>query len=317
MSEEEPPNHPEQEDRKQGQTERRSIEEQIGAPLRNLSGQIASLRAPFRDFSDHVTSFTDVIKHNTEEEQTERRVYQTDQLYWLRFGTIGSIVSSVLGFAVALVTLLILQKTLNVADRQREITEGQLGVMSKQLKEMEDAGKQTDKLLEHAATQAEAAKASADAAKTSADIAKKTGENYERSFRLQQRPYVIVAGLDLNTPLKEGENNITLTLRNAGRTPGFKTEVISKVILFGAKAERLPMEQSRSIIADQPITTPITLTLNTVTFQRIISGSIRLQIDGEVLYSDIFKELHRTKFCGFYNVQRQGFSYCGSGNELE
>src|SRR5437016_3840154 len=76
--------------------------------------------------------------------------------------------------------------------------------------------------------QTDAAQKSADAAKISAAIAKQTYENNERSFRLQQRPFVIVAGLDLNTPpLKEGENSLTLTLRNAGRTPGFGTVINS------------------------------------------------------------------------------------------
>jgi hypothetical protein len=92
VAEQEPPNHPEQEDRRQGQTERKStIEEQIGAPLRELSGQIASLRAPFRDFSDHVTSFRDELKNSSEEEQRERRRYEAEQLRWLRAGTKWSI----------------------------------------------------------------------------------------------------------------------------------------------------------------------------------------------------------------------------------
>jgi hypothetical protein len=139
-----------------------------------------------------------------------------------------------------------------------------------------------------------------------------------KNFRVGERAYIFVVGIDPSVPLKEGENTLILTMRNMGRTPGRKLLVLSTAFIDGkAVLATKPIETSHGTIGDQPETGAMGLTLNTATARGIIDGPIRLEIRGKIKYSDIFADSHVTEFCGFYNRQRSKFAVCATGNDIQ
>jgi hypothetical protein len=202
---ESPPNHPEQDDQRQGQPERKSaIEEQIGAPLRGLTSQIASL--------------TNKISDNTDEEQRNRRKYEAEQLGWLKASTICSAISSALGFLVALATLVVLIFTMDVADKQRQITEGQLQEMKNQLKEMQATSTDTKNQVKNTE---DLAKATKDLAKASSDQIK------ELKASVQATQGMVNSSREANT-IAHGANDIAKLALQAAQRPwvGFSRRIV-------------------------------------------------------------------------------------------
>jgi hypothetical protein len=169
---------------------------------------------------------------------------------------------------------------------------------------------------------ADAAKASAEAAKTAADIAAQTLKDSTTSFKLQQRPYVLLSALDLDGKLRPELMKITVTLKNSGRTPGLGLIVDLSAFINNKMLRRvsdIPKggHTSRQNIGDQAFTLTGPFALDNDAFRGIVEGRDTLYIKGSVLYSDIFGDTHRTVYCVFYNTFTTDFAYCDHGNDVQ
>jgi len=120
-------------------------------------------------------------------------------------------------------------KTLGEMKAQREAMQGQLAAMQGQLGQMESAGKQTDKIIEHASRQVLAAEGQLELMKTSethtgqlAQQAVKQSDLTQRQLELTHRPWIAIEAVSPASDLVFDERGAVLMLniqvRNVGKS---------------------------------------------------------------------------------------------------
>jgi hypothetical protein len=212
-----------------------------------------------------------------------------------------------LGLIVTGLTLWVLKNTLDIADKQREVTEGQLGVMSKQLKEMEGAGQQTDKLIEQATKQAIAAKNTADAAQASIKV-------IQDSMRLEQRAWV-GAIRSTHTEIKP-DTGVTfdVVFMNSGRTPALAFGARLSTKLFSKDEKFVP---TADIPGSNTVLQPgaqLIQSINVSFPDRVVndikSATHIYRLFGKFSYKDIFGYTHDGTFCMYLSADLKGLNAC-------
>ena len=235
----------------------------------------------------------------------------------------ASIISSVVLAVVGIIALCIYYG-------QLKVMRGQLGEIIKQYPEIQK---------------------SAAAAKSAADTADATLKNQQRSFEIDQRPYVVTevpqfSGNGL-TPDKDIQANITF--KNIGRTPARKygTNVLllrfepgrnnkagrAKLIRFMTSSfDQLEKKNAalRNEIevnaAEQDLAPNATIfstntnstVVSTQDFPKITSGDITLFYIGIASYTDAFGGQYKTTFCYFYfGSAPQTWHICDSHNTIQ
>jgi len=234
---------------------------------------------------------------------------------------------------------------------------GQLGVMSKQLDSMNDAGKQTDRIIAANERLAKAAEISNGQGKTALDTtiaenrkavgatlaqAKTSMDASIKDSQRTLRPYVYVSGLSLIGTFAEGQRIVgQASLINGGRTPAVSAIVCADLALrerafvfgddFPCPAPGNPPELPGSLTSvtvigpsNPPIMTrtrgtTITPSIPGTLIETITSGAIRLYFYGEVTYTDLLTPTtHRhTQFCGIYNIATGLFDACDHHNRVD
>jgi len=299
MAENDPPEQPESANQRNG-TPRQptTVVERVGVLSQILSDELASLRGQITTGKPRVGR--------------ELTTYQKKQLFWTRL-------SSILTIALSALTLLVLYLMLTVADRQREITNRQLGVMQSQLEEMKNSGKQTDRLITAATNQALAFKESAGAAQQTIEVSR-------GNTRLDQRAWVSTTStrmidLVVNKPLK-----VEIFLKNTGKTVARNVDARVTIRsepgpfnLRKFRAERPPPKGNRSrfvILPNSEFTLPAyhSTLLTQERLSLIKSSIVTVYLFGEITYADIFGETHVTEFCAFYDPSTDDFAFCSEGN---
>ena len=299
MAENDPPEQPESANQGNGTVQQTtSVVERVGVLSQILWDELATLRG-------QITA----VKPRGERELTK---YQKKQLFWTRL-------SSILTIALCALTLVVLYLILTVADRQREITGGQLSVMQSQLEEMKNAAKQTDRLITAATTQAVASKESAGAARQTIEVTRD-------STRLDQRAWLGTTSarmidLAVNKPVK-----VEIYLKNTGKTVARNVDarvtIRSEPGPFNLKKfreERPPPKGNRSrfvILPNSDFTLPAygNSLLTQERLSLIKSSIVTVYLFGEIIYADIFGETHVTEFCSFYDPSANDFAFCSEGN---
>jgi hypothetical protein len=198
---------------------------------------------------------------------------------------------------------------------QRSVMQGQLDVMTKQLGEMQSAGKQTDKLIQEAVKQSQAVREGANAAQ-------KTIEVTQENIRLDQRAWV--GQVDVKPPdIKAGSEIIfEVKFANSGKTPAhnFKAlisrDLVSsdqkfaphyRNVFYGSTMTLQPGEMKASLK-----TFPIILAQTDIDAMK--NGTRKLYIYGKFSYEDVFKHLWHGTFCMYVEPSLTDITFCDTGN---
>lgn len=335
MVDENQPQHPEDENQGNKKAEHiPAIEQHVGAPLRDLTGELASLR--------------DEIKADNQKTQRDYREYQHKQLYWTRFSAFSTTALSCIALTISAITLAVLHQTRMVIDKQREVTQSQLQEMrnsSSDTKVLAHAAKtqaeNTEKLrfaaekqLEQLEANVKAAQQSADAAKSSVEIANQALKFNNTSFRMTMRPYVAAKAVDIIEFVPGKPFTFRLRVENTGRTPGVDLTLYGRSH-FGTKPLPLNMglrkstlTHSLSIIGSGVIQGSTGKT-DSVTEQRvydlILKGNITIFAEGEITYRDVFANEtsvgsvppYKTRYCFRYNLVHKAMTFCSINNLMK
>jgi hypothetical protein len=214
------------------------------------------------------------------------------------------------------------------------------GIAAKQLKEMRIA--------------TIAAQKSADAAKSAADTANTAFINSQKSFEIDQRPYMVA-----DTPVFSGNGlspdkaiQANVTFKNIGRTPSRKyvvnisllrfepgkgTKGRNKLIRFLASSfralesenvigrkevEKYGIEQdvapNATIFSTNPSDKPNSTIVSTQEFPKIGTAEISLFYVGIVSYSDAYQGSYQTEFCYIYfGSDPKTWHFCDSHNTIK
>jgi hypothetical protein len=187
------------------------------------------------------------------------------------------------------------------ARSQWHAMEGQLDVMA--ITTMQNA-----KMVTQAIDQTRAAQQSADAAMKAANIADASLKDSQRSFILQNRPYVTIEVARLLYKPAGGKRlEATCLIRNSGRTPAIGVTVD---LAIEGRDTPLPKDLPRSnpksrldLGSNQPTVVPLPGKgpIRSDSAAGVETGDIRVYVDGFIDYSDIFGCRYSTEFCGYYD----------------
>lgn len=207
------------------------------------------------------------------------------------------------------------------------IFKGQLNVMEGQLKEMQGAGMQTNKLIEEAAKQSKAARDSADASTLIVENAKKSIEIMQSNIRLEQRAWVGPVEAIMPKAGEKPEPHLGVKIMNSGKTPARRLLTKISTQYLPAEAEFAPSYKDDSVKPGVSVIQPgmrINLfslaTLGVMTPQEIDgvrTGRNILYLYGLITYEDIFGRPHSTRFCLYLQSDLSGFSACSTYNDAD
>ena len=171
-----------------------------------------------------------------------------------------------------------------------------------------------------------ASKNSADAANKSAKAAEDSVNFAKETAQLDQRAWVNIQWLRLQTPLTPNAQAIVeMSVKNSGRTPAYNVKVRSNIYVGN---DRIPLDEnvppvgrtSETTIganADTPIGTKQQNILDQTAIDSIKHGESSLFTVGIITYRDVFGRQHRTDYCLFLerdNLDKNVFAAWGTGN---
>jgi hypothetical protein len=170
------------------------------------------------------------------------------------------------------------------------------------LRRIEEAGKQTDRMLALAEKQAESAKVAAEAARDNVAIDRE-------SLQTVQRAYVTFPMFDLQMVKVDNKWYFRLAIENTGNTPAHIGEICVNYQWYpGASGlpEDYPFSDQRTdkrlfftSLAAKGKTYSSKLEIEHAVIQQVYAGQARLFFYGWVTYKDVFEGTnpHRTDFC--------------------
>jgi hypothetical protein len=152
----------------------------------------------------------------------------------------------------------------------------------------------------------------------------------DKSFQLDHRAWIGPVGGGVVGGLKEGTPaTFTILVKNFGKTPALK--YTNRVGLQTDSAE-IPfkpryrpelikhMEPSESVIqpnGEMQLTVGSKGPISKQTIDGIRDETIRYYVFGELLYRDVFKRPHYTRFCAFVLPNLTGINSCNTYNETD
>ena len=139
------------------------------------------------------------------------------------------------------------------------------------------------------------------------------------SFHVAQRPYLLPESLTFdNQPEPSKETGVTVTVKNSGRTPALDVSVSMEV--FDALGKNIPGKNTvlpGTVIASDHGAAEHYL----ITFSPDLSvfnqSRHALALNGVITYTDIFKQAHRSTFCGYYDAIEKVFKFWSTGNSVD
>jgi hypothetical protein len=167
----------------------------------------------------------------------------------------------------------------------------------------------------------------ANAAQEAARIAGEAESKAAGRFEMDERAYVVLSNTTWDPVRPAALSTFTVTTHwmNTGRTPAlnFRTAVFIEVLdhqptdFARWEKEADAGHQSGNVGASQVARNikPITLTEKGIT--EIENGSLKLYVYGTCIYSDAFKNEHRTRFSFFYDPIAQFFDTSATGNYMD
>lgn len=176
------------------------------------------------------------------------------------------------------------------------------------------------------------------AALKAANAAEESVKHAKETARIDQRAWITIKGAILQQPLKVNEAPVIRTvITNSGRTPALEVGVFSGVFLQETgqeiSASLNHIERTVSAAAtdgSRGVVTPNfdfqsirddAVPINAAQIEGIVAGSITLYIAGFVEYTDVFKEIHRTRFAfrisGQGQLDKRDMVICNTGNTVE
>lgn len=156
--------------------------------------------------------------------------------------------------------------------------------------------------------QTKAAITSADAAKSAAATAEATLKDSQKSFIVQNRPYINFEVARLIYKPEVGKRlEATCLIRNSGRTPAIsvrpdisiegRTDPLPKAITRLRAKNRIDLGAGQSLVIPVPGKGPI----RSDSAARIEAGEVVVYVYGFLDYSDLFGCQYTLEFCGFYD----------------
>lgn len=155
----------------------------------------------------------------------------------------------------------------------------------------------------------EQARRQADAAQQTAKSADATYRRAEQSFRLQQRPWLVVYRARMQPPTPNKPFELYWVLENSGLSPALGVEVRSRVLMG-----RVPKTED----FDRTPSGPVFVLLPRISFEhtpkvlpmsaeqvRIFQEGAIVYLFGKISYKDMFGEPHRTQFCTEFRWDRE------------
>ncbi|SRR5713226_10417029 len=140
-----------------------------------------------------------------------------------------------------------------------------------------------------------------------------------KNFKIEERPYVAITQA-IQQPLTIGTNAIDFTIENSGKTPALGM-IVSPEIFVGAKRLKVTSlfkQKSESVLpANKGSASTYNFALTEQDVNSIRAGKQRLEFRIIIAYSDIFKDPHKTRLCGDFEVSKNAYYYCASGSEIE
>jgi len=157
-------------------------------------------------------------------------------------------------------------------------------------------------------------------------------QDFRESVLLDQRAWIGPIGMSdpqfsengQSVYLKEGNTSTFVTsISNTGKTPSALGSIRSsfRVLPRGAKFTPRYPEAARNLGPIWPghavrLVSPQTEVMGNIALQAYKSGSSVLYVFGEIVYPDVFKKIHTTRFCVYLVPNLAGFTDCDTYNEI-
>lgn len=129
------------------------------------------------------------------------------------------------------------------------------------------------------------------------------------SFRIGQRPYVVVETIRLaELPNVDRPLAAEALIRNTGATPALNMQASQHLDVVSVPPTGVPHDFSPGsgrlvlgsnlarairVVGERPLTTE--------ELQRVNSGKLRIYVTGTISYEDVFQRVHETEFCAFFD----------------
>ena len=140
---------------------------------------------------------------------------------------------------------------------------------------------------------------------------------YESAVRIENRPYVAISSITMDTT-KIGEHlQIMVTTQNVGKTPAYRSKLsvwaqIGLPIPNDWAPGPTPLEDSASIQTEGAGLSSIASVFSTGTIsaesnRALNTGRVNIIVYGAGEYSDIWGEVHHFRFCQYWEYHRKAF----------
>jgi hypothetical protein len=221
--------------------------------------------------------------------------------------------------------------------KQLTIMQGQLSVMDRQLSEMEDSGKQTDRIIaaderlakameDNVANEKEALAQSKKISDKNLAQSKSSLEAAIALSRSDQRAWVGATEIrDLNFSVGE-LTKYSVRVRNTGKSPALHVtvEVAGQYVPRGEKVEFVypPLSTFTSNATVQPgvitsVTTVGPVALNQTQVNALKSGESVIYLYGKIRYQDVFRVVHHATFCFVVETDLRSADSCDRYNDAD
>jgi len=205
----------------------------------------------------------------------------------------------------------------------------QLGAMRGQLTEMRETRKQTK--IDNASAIAAQQTIAQDSLSKSQEIFTKSAANSEKSFRDDQRAWLVAVGFGApNPPFAEDKQPIfSVEITNSGKTPAIKVEPKISAWPYPKGQTFVPVYlddpskpiQSVGIISPGlhptlktlPPIAPLTKTI----IDQVKHGSFIYYVYGVITYDDVSRRPHQTTFCFYLSTDLTSSNSCDTYNDAD
>ncbi len=147
----------------------------------------------------------------------------------------------------------------------------------------------------------------------SAHLSSRSLDQARDSFRIGQRPYVVIETIKLpELPNVDRPLAAEALIRNAGATPALNMQVSRRLDVVSVPPTGAPHDFSPGsgrlmlganstrairVVGERPLTAE--------ELQRVNSGQLRIYVTGTISYEDVFQQVHETEFCAFFDPREK------------
>jgi hypothetical protein len=146
----------------------------------------------------------------------------------------------------------------------------------------------------------------------------------ERNTKRELRAYVMVSIITKHVFEQDKEFTYILKIKNTGRTPASKIVYRNGIKIGGTgindnEISRLETQKQDVDVLGSELELGCLVNtgriLDPVIYNDIVNGKRKIFIIGSIIYEDIFKETHRTRYCRIYSVSDNDFPGYGKYND--